>query len=298
MICLCCGKEIIGENDYWHKKCIEKFFNSKTMPTLNIDLSERDIIKNIKVFTPGVQEKLSVHIGNNSDRISYYDDNSKYIIKLENNYKEIVAAEHTTMLMADAFKIKTCEHGMIKNNDKYVYIVKRFDRINNEKIHVEDFCQLSNRLTEDKYKGSYEKIGKLIDKYSSYKQFDKIEFFRIVLFSYITLNNDMHLKNFSLVEEEYNRLSLAYDLLPCKMFVDDGSDLALTLNGKDRNINKNDFLTFGMNLGINNKAVNKILNELNDTKEEFKSIINNSLLSENFKNEYIKRIDERIDTFK
>ena len=299
MICLCCGKELNDSTNVCHKKCIIKFFYRDDMPDIKIKLDEKEIINNIKVFTPGVQEKLSIHIGKHSDKkVSYYDDDSRYIVQLENNYKEITVAEHVTMLMAEAYKIRTCEHGLIKNDDSYIYIAKRYDRDLKKKIHVEDLCQLSNKLTEDKYKGSYEKVGNLINHYSFFSKLDLIEFFRIILFSYVTLNNDMHLKNFSLIEDESIRLSPAYDLLPTKLFVDDGSDLALTLNGKDRNITKNDVIKFGQYLEINDKAINKMLTELYNSKETFIDIINNSVLSNGFKENYIEKMCKKIELIK
>ena len=173
------------------------------MPDIIIHFDEKEIIDNIKTFTPGVQEKLSIHINKiNNNKLSYFEEDSRYILKFEGKYKEIAAAEHVTMLMANAFNIETCENGLIKKDGKICYITKRFDRVKENKIHVEDFCQLSNKLTEDKYKGSYEYIGKMIDRFSDIPQFDKNKLFRIVLFSYISLNSDMHLKNFSLIEDK------------------------------------------------------------------------------------------------
>ena len=299
MICLCCGKEIVNEDNYWHKKCIKKFFSQSVLPTLKINTDDENIKKNIKVFVPGVQKKLSVHIDKDSDkRISYYDEDSRYIIKLENDYKEITVAEQVTMLMANDFGIRTCEHGLIKVDNSYIYIVKRFDRKETNKIHVEDFCQLSNKLTNSKYKGSYEQAGKIIDRYSEYKKLDKIELYKVVIFSFVTLNNDMHLKNFSLIEDKSIRLSPAYDLLPTNLFVDDGTDFALQLNGKDRNITKKDLIKLGMTLEIDDKIINKIISDLTSKEESFINIINNSLLSDSFKEKYIVELTKRINILK
>ena len=137
----------------------------------------------------------------------------------------------------------------------------------------------------------------MIDRFSDIPQFDKNKLFRIVLFSYISLNSDMHLKNFSLIEDKKIELSPGYDLLPVKMFVKDNDDLALTLNGKKRNIMKNDFLKFGVTLNVPKKAIDLMLGELISKKRDFIDIINNSILSEQFKQNYIKKIEERIALF-
>ena len=129
-------------------------------------------------------------------------------------------------------------------------------------------------------------IGKIIDKYSSFNVLDKVKLFKIVLFSYVTLNSDMHLKNFSLFEQENNRLTPCYDLLPAKLFVDDKDELALTINGKNRNLTRNDFLKFGYNLGIDKKVLEKCISELFDKKSLFLNIIEQSDLSSEFKDNY------------
>jgi serine/threonine-protein kinase HipA len=104
---------------------------------------------------------------------------------------------------------------------------------------MEDMCQLTERLTEDKYHGSYEQIGKAIQKYSASPGLDVENFFEIVLFSFLTGNADMHLKNFSLLEQPGLGMTLspAYDLVNTALVNPaDDEELALNLNGRKKNI--------------------------------------------------------------
>ena len=186
MICKCCGKEIVNETSYWHKKCIRSFFNMNSIPEIHLSLDDFVIENSNKKFIPGVQKKLSIHIAKNIVKsTTYFDKDSNYIIKpYSQEYEDLVESEHTTMLMGKEYGLDVAENGLLLINGNYSYITKRFDRVKNDKIHVEDFCQLSNKQTENKYVGSYEMIGKIIDKYSSFNVLDKIKLFKIVLFSF------------------------------------------------------------------------------------------------------------------
>ena len=91
---------------------------------------------------------------------------------------------------------------------------------------IEDFCQLSQRLTEDKYKGSMEQAGKSIHLYSSNPLLDALTFFEVALFSFLTGTADMHLKNFSLLDYRtvMTGLSPAYDMLSTRLVIPEKDD--------------------------------------------------------------------------
>lgn len=162
-----------------------------------------------------------------------------YILKPQSNeYAFMPEVEDLTMHLAKLFKIETAEHALIKTTTgELAYITKRFDRINGTKVHVEDSCQLSELLTEQKYKSSYERVGKLIRLFTTNSGLDIIKYFRLVLFSFLVGNNDMHHKNFSLIHTENGILfSPAYDLLNVNLiFPNDNDDLALTVNRRKKN---------------------------------------------------------------
>ena len=138
---------------------------------------------------------------------------------------------------------------------------------------MEDFCQLDGRLTEDKYRGSYERCGKIIKAYSENMQLDITELFIRVVFSFAVGNSDMHLKNLSLIEDFEGSskyiLSAAYDLLSTNIVIpEDKEQLALTINGKKQNIRKKDFVVFAQTIGIEEKAAQKMIKKIISLKEK------------------------------
>ncbi|MCL4278905.1 MAG: HipA domain-containing protein, partial [Ignavibacteriaceae bacterium] len=199
--------------------------------------------------------------------------------------------------LSELLNINTAEHSLIKlKSGELAYISKRFDRTKNGKLHVEDVAQLTGTLTENKYRSSMEKVGKVILKYSSYPGIDAIRLFELTLFSFITGNSDMHLKNFSLIRNEDNEIMLspAYDLLSTKLLIPkDKEDLALPLNGKKNNFKKKDFDLFASQLGINETALKKIYLRFGDLFQEMKTLINKSFLSKEMKEKYFALLDDR-----
>jgi serine/threonine-protein kinase HipA len=170
------------------------------------------------------------------------------------------------------------------------YITKRFDRAKGKKIHVEDLCQLSELLTEQKYKSSYERAGKVIKKYATNSGLDAIKYFRLVLFSFLTGNNDMHLKNFSLMHTDKGVLfSPAYDLLNINLiYPDDKEELALTLGGRKRKIKRSDFDQFAMSLGLAEIVRDNIYKDFSKQAEGVSDWVARSFLTEQYKEKYFQ----------
>lgn len=303
MRCLCCNKEIKKENEKWHASCIKKFFGTTKLPFIdlsdfknNINSFGEKIITNNRSIT-GVQKKLSLHLSKEKNiRLTIVGYPNGYILKPNTDeYKNIAIAEHLVMSMANECGIKTPLHALMEINDDYAYIIKRIDRDNDKKIHMEDFCQLANKPTEYKYNGSYERCADIIDKYSRNKILDKIELFYRLLFCFITGNSDMHLKNFSLIDNEYYTLSYAYDLLPVRLIINDPDEMALTLNGKKRNIRRNDFLKYASKINIDPKVANNMIKKLVNKREILIKMIEDSMLDLDFKDRFIDYLNEKID---
>lgn len=301
MKCLCCNKELAKDEVLWHKSCIKHFFGSDTIPVISSQI-DSDVETNISQgkSVTGVQPKLSYtkvnQIGNKKTTTFFQND---YIIKPNTKeFREIAEAEYVVMTLARMVKIRVADFGLIKDDkDNYVYIVKRFDRDNGHKIHVEDFCQLLELPTENKYQGSYEQCAKkVIMKYSNLIQFDLVEFYIRIIFSYLTLNSDMHLKNFSLIEANNITLSPQYDLLPVQLLVNDNEDLALTLHGKKKNLGRNDFITFGKNINI--LKPERIIDNLLGYENFFYKTIQESILSPDLKEKFIKKMIIRFKRLK
>ena len=220
MNCLCCGKPIIetaSEQEKavgWHNRCVKRFFGTKTLPDIEVseDVLEQLAIEstNKGLTVPGVQKKMSLHLDNSgaTPRLTLVNYPTGYILKPQTKeYPCLPEAEYLVMQMAEKAKIRTVPHALIRikaQDNALAYITKRIDRRDGKMLAMEDFCQLDGRLTEDKYKGSYERCAKIIRKYSSRAGLDITELFIRVVFSYIVGNSDMHLKNFSLIETDEN----------------------------------------------------------------------------------------------
>ncbi len=297
-ICLCCGKELKYLDLYWHPACIKKMFSTNKIPNFNLD-QEKIISENINDGNTitGVQKKFSLDL--NLKKVRKTISNNEYIVKTpQDSLPNIILYEWIGMKLAKICGIDTVDCGIIRSNNELLFITKRIDRINGKKIPMEDFCQLSNTQTEYKYNGSYEKcIKNVINKYSDYKTIDKIKFFRLILFSYIIGNTDMHLKNFSLYEiDNKYQLSKAYDLVPVLM-VFKQEEMALTLNGKSKNLTKNDFLDFANNIEIEKRIALGIMNEIYSKYDSMIQFINKTDLELDEKNKFIDLIKNRINKF-
>lgn len=235
MNCLCCGKPLLGEKEAgWHKICIKKFFDTRQIPEIEIDEKTLDKLAaestNSGFTVPGVQKKLSLHLfsENHKSKLTLVNYPTGYILKPQvAEFEALPEAEQLVMTMADIAGISTVPHALLKGKNSFAYITKRVDRLfqngQMEMLAMEDFCQLDLRLTQDKYKGSYERCAKVINRYSSRKGLDMTELFIRLVFSYIVGNSDMHLKNFSLIETSAGNgkyiLSPAYDLLPVNVIM-------------------------------------------------------------------------------
>lgn len=310
MKCLCCGKTLRTENESsWHKSCIRKFFGTTQIPQIEMNDSTLETLATEsagKGYTvPGVQKKLSLHLLSEGDtpRLTLINYPTGYILKPQvEQFEALPESEHLVMCMADAVGIATVPHALIQNGNTYAYITKRIDRVfykdRVEKLAMEDFCQLDNRLTQDKYLGSYEQCGKIIKRFSERSKLDLSELFIRLVFFYITGNSDMHLKNFSLIETAVGSmqyvLSAAYDLLPVKVNMpEDEEDFALAMNGKKTNIRKKDFFLFAENIGIANDPAQKMITQLVAQKDILQSMCMESCLPDHLKTSFSELIEKR-----
>lgn len=296
--CLFCYKPLIENEIDFHLQCSKKFFGSKIPKEVPFNLSE---IEKQAIFTlqgriavTGVQPKISLDTNSNSgnnNRLPIVGMMGNYILKPPvKQYPEMPEIEDLTMHLAELLKIKTAQHSLIKlKSGELAYITKRFDRDKNSKLAMEDMAQLTGMLTENKYRGSMEKIGKVINQFSNYAMFDLIRFYELTLFCFITGNADMHLKNFSLLTTTNNEiiLSPAYDLLSTKLLTpDDLEEIALTLNGKKNKIKLNDFKIFAAKLGINNTSIENVHKKFIKNANTLLSFVDESFLTESMKNNY------------
>ena len=276
MVCLICANSTDNKTRY-HKNCIKKMFGTDEIPLLNFSLSDINIEAQKmagKLSISGVQPKISVKLNLNNNSIEPVAESGEYILKPQSqSFNNLPENEFICSILAGKMGINVSEIALLElKGGSFAYIVKRFDRNKGSKIHVEDFIQILGN--KDKYKGSYEEIGKKLKTISEVPGFDVQLFFERVLFYYIIGNGDAHLKNFSIIYGNGNRIRLApaYDIVSSKIVLPDEEDLALTINGKKNHIKKNDFLSFAEYLGINKKYTNEVIEKFMNTGPVLKNI--------------------------
>ncbi len=302
--------ELTTEESHFHPACLKKLFGSMELPQIDFNNKEieamaLELVKQKKGI-PGVQRKLSLSLTKAPDQhrkrltiVGYLGGD--YILKPPSiEYPFMPENEDLTMHLADIAKLNVALHGLLPMPDgSLAYITKRFDRNGKKKIAVEDVCQLSHKLTEDKYKSSYEKIGKVISRYTTAPGEETLKFFELILFCFIIGNADMHLKNFSLITEDISNITLSpcYDLLSTRLLIpiqNDPEDLALPLNGKKQNLRKKDFTEFGKNLHIPENVLENTLTTMGTYFPSWEQKIQASFLSHKLKEQFCELIKTRL----
>jgi serine/threonine-protein kinase HipA len=208
--CLYCYQPVDGKGEF-HEKCNKKFFGSAEPPILTYSVNEMaELAKQVverSVAVPGVQPKLSMSMikersGSPESRLTVVGAlGGNYIFKPPSEFfSEMPENEHVTMRIAEACGINVVESSLIRlKSGELSYITKRIDRTaKGEKIHMIDMFQITEAF--DKYKSSMEKVGKAVSEYSANTVLDLLYLFELTLFSFLTGNNDMHLKNFSMIK--------------------------------------------------------------------------------------------------
>ena len=303
--CLYCYKPLKDGQQDFHPACAKKIFGEKEIPTLEytretLDELAKKVIQSQTSLT-GVQPKLSLNIDRHegSSRLTIVGLWGDYIFKPQtDDYQQLPEVEDLTMHLAEVARISTVPHSLIRLGDGSIgYITRRIDRTpNGEKIDMEDMCQLTLHPTEYKYRSSYEQIAKVIAAHSSTPKLCLVNFMQLILFCYLTGNNDMHLKNFSLYAPKSKyMLTPAYDLLNVAIVnPKDKEELALTLNGKKSRLQKRDFVAAAQKMGIDEKAIDKMIISFNRIMPKWNSWINSSFLSDELKQKYMDLITQRM----
>lgn len=307
--CLYCYQPLEDNNNSdFHEPCSLEFFGTKKPPLFNHTLEEMtELAKNVverSVAVPGVQPKLSLSLvtdtiqsGNNKGRLTVVGAlGGNYIFKPpSNHFPEMPENEHLTMRMAEAFGINTVKSSLIRlKSGELSYITKRIDRTTTgEKIHMLDMFQITE--ASDKYRSSMEKIGNALNDYSDNTLLDKLYFLELAIFSFLTGNNDMHLKNFSMINTEGAWiLAPAYDLLNVAIVnPEDTEELALTLEGKKKRLKWEHFERLGKKLELNDKQIKAMAKRFTKNKSVAQQWIDNSFLSKEYKKKYIDFLEER-----
>lgn len=304
--CLYCYEPLAeGEGNY-HPRCSRKLFGTPKPPLLPYTSKEvrslaDEVIRSQTTLT-GVQPKLSLDIDQMSlspRRFTIVGLWGRFILKPQTElYPHLPELEDLTMHLAELSKIETVPHGLIRFSDgELAYITRRIDRTpKGEKLPMEDMCQLAERLTEYKYRGSHELIAKLILQYSSVPKLDLVKYWEQVFFAWLVGNADMHLKNYSLYapDSDAYQLTPAYDLLATALVLpSDTEELALTLCGKKRKLSRAHFLEAMTASGLDLKVCEKLFARFQKVLPAWEGCIRQSFLPEEMQEAYLEGIETR-----
>ncbi len=252
-----------------------------------------------KISIQGVQPKLSAKLNIAEETFEIADIGGTYIIKPQNDlYPQLAENEDLSMKLAKLAGIEVPLHGLVYSKDgSFSYFIKRFDRFGKgEKRAVEDFAQLSEAKRSTKYKSSMEQVASVVDRFCTFPALEKKKLFERILFNFLIGNEDMHLKNFSLVSrDEKIELAPAYDFLNSTIVLGpDAEEIALPLSGKKKKLSKAVFDAYAkVRMELNEKVLNEIYENFSQIIPELQKMIEISFLSEEMKEKYLQLLEKR-----
>ena len=282
------------------KKLSPRLKSLNDFPFSAEDQVKEAIARAAKMSIQGVQPKLSVRLNLTKETFEIVDKGGRYIFKPQTqSYREVPENEDVTMRLAECIGIDVPLHGLVYSIDNTMtYFIRRFDREGrNKKLAVEDFAQLSGKDRETKYDASMEQIASLIEQFCTFPAIEKLKLFNLTLFNYLVGNEDMHLKNFSVIRRDLKvELSPAYDLLNSTIVLNSREELALSLNGKKNKLNKNDFFEYFAKerLELTQKSITQTVGRIVTGFPRWIDLIQKCFLSDSMKNRYIDLLNQRI----
>jgi serine/threonine-protein kinase HipA len=296
--------EIIANQESYSQRGLRML--SSQLKNLNpIELSADDqrqaaIAHAGKMSIQGMQTKLSAQLRIKEARFEIVDQFGHYILKPQSSlYPELPENEALTMSLAELLGLEVPIHGLVYSKDNSMtYFVKRFDRYGHrKKLALEDFAQLSGEDRYTKYESSMEKVANVIAEFCTFPKIEFIKLLKLTLFNFLIGNEDMHLKNFSLItRDDKVMLSPSYDLLNTTIAIGDAKEeLALPLNGKKNNLRRNDFLQYFSveRLGLNQNVIEEVMNKIREVIPEWKVLISDSFLSSSMQKKYLDLLEAR-----
>lgn len=298
--CLACHKPLASGDHQYHPACLARFRESDT-PVFQLgydvsqinELAEENVAQ--RIIVTGVQPKLSMGFTKTAteERLTIVGAlNGRYILKPPYSaFPQMPELEALCMLMTQACGIENVPFLLLPlKGGELAYITRRIDRnAQGDKFAIEDACQFNERLTEHKYRGSYEQIAKGIIAYSKNPIKDVVHFYEQVIVSFLIGNNDMHLKNFSLIAKESNayQLTPAYDMIAAQLLLPgDLEDLALNINRKKRKLKREDFNEAMLKAHIPEKAIENLWKRIVKGMKEWSRLIDYSFLTQERKTEF------------
>jgi serine/threonine-protein kinase HipA len=254
-----------------------------------------------KMSIQGVQPKLSAVFNIKDGQFDLADKGGKYILKPQHQtFFQMPENEDLTMRLAELIDLEVPVHGLIWAKDNSLtYFIKRFDRKGqNDKVPVEDFAQLGGLSRDTKYNYSMEKVVKLINEYCTFPAIEKVKLFKLVLFNFLIGNEDMHLKNFSIINREGKiELSPCYDLVNSTIeYKKQDEEIALPLKGKKKHLTRNILINyFGKEkCELTDKVIDKVLETIKSAVPQWRNLIDTSFLNIDMKNKYHDLLNARL----
>ena len=301
--CLSCFGPL-GSSDRggWHGACSRRVFGTSEPPVLDLDLDDLPALGTALLreagTVAGVQKKLSAErTGSAPGRLTLRGLGGLYLLKPPvQEYPQLPENEALCMELARQVGISTAPHGLVPCGGTLVYVTRRFDRSSKGvKIPQEDFCQLLNRPSADKYKGSLEAAAQVL-RWSSQGGLDRVRFLELNIFAWLTGNADMHLKNFSLYRPEDRwEMTPAYDLVSTALVLpEDLEETALTVDGRKAGIDRRSWSALARRLEVPQKVLDGLLSRFASLTPTAEALVGRSFLSGEMKEAFLRVWNQRV----
>lgn len=277
-----------------------KLKNIKPLEFSAEELRKEAVARAGKMSIQGVQQKLSAQLKVKQEKFEIVDQNGHFILKPQSHdYPELPENEAISMSLAKIIDLEVPLHGLLySKDDSMTYFIKRFDRYgHNKKLALEDFAQLSGSDRSTKYDSSMERVIDVVKQFCTFPKIEFVKLFKLTLFNFLIGNEDMHLKNFSLItRDKIVTLSPAYDLLNTTIAQKNTKEeCALPLNGKKNNLRKKDFFNYLAidRLELNELIIAEVSQQLQNAIPEWHRMVERSFLSQSMQTRYIELINQR-----
>lgn len=304
--CLGCLQEL--EEGALHKKCYARLFGGKKVRLqlryLRADVMAEARARAARMSLGGAQPKVGLKI--NKGELEIVTEGASHLLKpTTERHPYISENEHLCMNIAEHCGLPVPPFCLIPlQNGELAFLIKRFDRDKGLKVHIEDFASVLNLPAASKYAADYFEVGKGIEHHVRDKGLEKLLFLKQLMLSYLIGNNDLHLKNISLIDcEDYYALSPAYDLVcAARYYVQ--QDLALPLApdfwghlDSAGYYTSADFIALGEMLGIDKKPLERAVAALLKKRTEILQLAQASFLPEEEKAAIMEIIKEQFKKF-
>ncbi len=257
------------------------------------------LIRSSKMSVQGIQPKLSVTLSVKDRMFEIVDHGGRYIVKPQHDrFPELPENEAVTMSMARLAGLEVPVHGLMHCQDgSKSYFIRRFDRTGRGlKLATEDFAQLGGFDRETKYNSSMEQVVAVLERHCTFPAVEKVRLLRVCLFNYLVGNEDMHLKNFSLITHDGKvELAPAYDFLNTTVAYEaigknlaDIEEVALPIKGKKKHLTRSLWLDYfaAERLGLNARIIEDSLQRLKAALPGWQQLLRACFLSDGQKRLY------------